>query len=745
MKIFDKRPLSLILCIMLGGFVFFSYAPPSYRLATPIIAVILFIISFFFFTEDKRKRLTTRFASLALLIAVLFSYVYFDVYFPIYNRYGENLEIVATVDEIDASTSPRKVTLITKTINGVDEEGFKLFAELGFNILTNVSEGAEVKFTGSFTDLSGAENHAAALNLKSRGYSAEVNVSSKIEVLAVNDFDSSFDLEVYRDNLARRAVLNSDADSGGLLSAILLGNKTYLNPQTALDFQRTGTSHILALSGMHLAILTLAIGNLLTLLNVNKKYRKIFEIIFVALYMALTGFSASVVRAGIMLIISSLLFLLSHKSDSITSLFITVALICVFDPCTVFDVSLWLSALATLGILILSEMNERKNETSKVPIYKQILKNVLFAFIASVFAMSATMLITAFSFHASSPLGLIITPLISPVISLFMNLGAIFLFVADFLPLGAAVSFVGDFISDVMGFFASLDGIYTSTDFSIVKLLIFVFSVCFFLFVILEIKRKKTAISVMCVLLAASFATSIITSAKIKNEVALDYSTSNVGETFYISSEGENAIIDTSSPTYYTALTAASEITDRGLTEIDSYIFTNYSSNMSEAVKSLLHSVKVDTVYIPTPVTKEENEQHKALVRLSEIYNAKFTFYGTDDMLFLGEATYFPTYRSSEDEKLAFTLKYGDEFYSYVSPKMLETNTKAVAFSIISGCHTLILGSHGSSDITQFSYNLDNVENLILSSKSFEITDNVTRGEHAPKVHVDPTHISLIH
>ena len=740
MKIFDKRPLSLILCIMLGGFVFFSYSEPAFKIVIPLVAVAVFIISFFIFDKDKGKILLLRLSAGALLAATLFSYVYFDVYFPISKRYNDELEIVATVDDIDASTSPRAVTLITQTINSVEED-FKILTHLGYDELTNISVGSKIKFKANIKNTTSNN-----LYLKSQGISGEIDITSDIELLAVNNLNSPYDLSVYRDNLSKKLVLNSDSESGGLLAAILLGEKSYLSPQIALDFQRTGTSHILALSGMHLAILTFAIAKLLSLLKLNKKLRKIFEILFVIAYMALTGFSSSVVRAGIMLIVSSLLFLLSRKSDSITSLFITVALICIFDPCSVFDLSLWLSALATLGILTLAEMNDKQAETdsSSVPLYKRMIKNTLFAFIASVFAMSTTMLITAFSFQTISPLGLIITPLISPFISLFMNLGAIFLIVADFLPLGPIISILGELICDIMGFAASFRGIFTSANFPIVKILIFAFTVCVFAFFILEIKRKKATVLIMCGLLTASFAAAIINTALIKDETALDYSVSEGKEAIYLSSDSENAVIDTSVPTCFSVAPQLTDLKSRGLTEIDNYVFTNYSYNIHEAAEAVLSSIYVEKMYIPAPATSSEDEIYKSISQLSRIYRTEIIFYSTSDMIFIGDITYFPTYRSSEGDKIAFTLKYNDEFYSYVSPKMFETETKAVAFSIIEGCHTLILGSHGSTNITDFSYNLDGIDTLIISSSSFKVSDNVTDGENAPKTYVDPAHISLI-
>ena len=114
-------------------------------------------------------------------------------------------------------------------------------------------------------------------------------------------------------------------------------------------------------------------------------------------------------------------------------------------------------------------------------------------------------------------------------------------------------------------------------------------------------------------------------------------------------------------------------------------------------------------------------------------------------MIFLGDMTYFPIYRSTDDEKLAFTLKANNEFYSYLSAGMFETNTKAVAFSLIEGCNTLILGSHGSNKyVHEFKYNLEGVSRLVLSTECFKIASNVTETNNSLKIYSDPASLALI-
>ena len=741
MNIFDKRPLSLILCIMLGGFVFFSFTIPAYKIAIPVIAIAIFVLSFFILNKEKSKIILMRLGALVLLLASIFSYLYFDVYFPIYKRYDEEAEIIATVEDINTTTVPIEVTLVTTSVNSNDEVGFKILLYTDVDTIKNVSQGAEIRIIAKLEGYEFSESY-----LKSLEISATITHVSEIELISVNNFNNTYNPQKYRNELAKEIIINTDAKTGGLLSALLLGEGDYLNAQTSLDFKRTGTSHILALSGMHLAILTLTISKLFSLLRFNKKSRKIIEIIFVILYMTLTRFSPSIVRSGLMLIISALLFLLSQKSDSISSLFIAVTLICIFDPCTVFDISLWLSMLATFGILILSEFNNQgRTGDSTESKLKKSCRNIIFIFLASIFAMSTTILLTVTSFETLTPLGLIITPLISPVISLFMNIGLIFILFTNILPLGPIIQFLGEIICDIIGYASSFNGIFTSADFLIVKIIVIAFTILTFSFFIFKIKRKKTVILIMCALLTVNYATAIISTAQIKKATALEYSASDKHEYVYISSESENAIIDACSPSAYSVVNSIGELRNKKLTEIDNYVFTTYSQNLSEAIECLVSNIHAEVIHVPLPSTNSERDLYNEISELSSKYRVTINYYDISEMIFLGDMTYFPIYRSTDDEKLAFTVKANDEFYSYLSAGMFETNTKAVAFSLIEGCNTLILGSHGSNKyVHEFKYNLEGVSRLVISTECFKIASNVTETNISLKIYSDPASLALI-
>lgn len=188
-----------------------------------------------------------------------------------------------------------------------------------------------------------------------------------------------------------------------IANAMLTGNQSGIEDSDLLDFRYSGIAHLFAVSGFHLSLWTGALYRLLSKVFKKKTYiGNIILIIFVLFFMTLTGFTKSVIRAGIMIIIMLGSRLIRHKSDSVNSLFIAVTVILLINPYSVMSISLQMSFLATLGILILSApvtepMNKLKNRIRPSFLYKAI-SVVYTTIIISVIASLFTMPVSALSF-----------------------------------------------------------------------------------------------------------------------------------------------------------------------------------------------------------------------------------------------------------------------------------------------------------------------------------------------------------
>lgn len=144
-------------------------------------------------------------------------------------------------------------------------------------------------------------------------------------------------------------------DSGSLAVAMILGDKREMPEKMYSDMRLAGIVHIVCVSGLHLSLWASLIIGFLTKLKTPRKIRNIIAALGVLFFMMLTGFSFSVMRAGIMTLVFLFADFVMRKSDSINSLGFSVLVITAISPFACASVSLQLSVLSTLGILIYNE------------------------------------------------------------------------------------------------------------------------------------------------------------------------------------------------------------------------------------------------------------------------------------------------------------------------------------------------------------------------------------------------------
>ena len=141
-------------------------------------------------------------------------------------------------------------------------------------------------------------------------------------------------------------------DARAFMTAILTGDRSLLNEETYLlaVLSVSGAAHVVAVSGMHVAFLV----SLLRMLFGKRPLANILCIPIVIFFMAMTGFSPSVVRAGVMQLILLLGMLMRQEYDNLTSLSVAMLILLAANPVSVKNGGLQLSFAATLGIILFS-------------------------------------------------------------------------------------------------------------------------------------------------------------------------------------------------------------------------------------------------------------------------------------------------------------------------------------------------------------------------------------------------------
>ncbi|HPC06345.1 MAG TPA: ComEC/Rec2 family competence protein, partial [Anaerolineaceae bacterium] len=227
-----------------------------------------------------------------------------------------------------------------------------------------------------------------------------------------------------------------------LLDGILLGNERNIPVDVANAFRNTGTSHIIAISGFNISIISALFVRLFSRLIANRKRVFWVTVSAVALYTILVGAQPPVVRAAIMGVAGLLGSLIGRRQTGMNSLVFTAAVMAGITPAMLWDASFQLSFCATMGLVLLadplSNWFERLVEKSIPGPQHSIFTRAVSEYILfTLAAQLAALPVLAFHFHQFPLSGLVANPLILPVQPLVMILGGLMLiFSLIWFPLG---------------------------------------------------------------------------------------------------------------------------------------------------------------------------------------------------------------------------------------------------------------------------------------------------------------------
>lgn len=210
-----------------------------------------------------------------------------------------------------------------------------------------IKVGSEIKLTGKFKDLNkmSYESFDYGRYLRSMGYKGLIYLKDYSIVGNNLMYEYIYKVKSYISNTIRYLYkTNSD-----FINSMMLGQKDDLSQNEKLMFTRTGTSHIIAISGLHTGILS---GLIIFMMGkINKIYKLIVLSTMMFIYSAMVGNSPSIIRAIMFMISLYLSFFLDRKMDKISTLSFIGILFIINNPYIIYNISFQLSFLATLSII----------------------------------------------------------------------------------------------------------------------------------------------------------------------------------------------------------------------------------------------------------------------------------------------------------------------------------------------------------------------------------------------------------
>lgn len=338
-----KRPLCWIGISFFAATAVFCCLYPGRMWAILLIAL-FGLAGLFLLAVPKLQNTALVFLSVAaaLLFCLAYTFLFSD---PVRQLAGTKITLSGTVSEVKRSSflvqgktdSGQKIHILVWCMPDAVPDRFASFA--------GQVDATEISSTDQFDSESYYRSRGIYLQGDLLSGSFSPGESSSVFTLMgrCNDF------------LCEKILSLLPRESGSLICAVVLGNRSFLSDTLNDSLDKLGVQHLLAVSGMHLTWMTGLFFLFLGRLGIKKRTKLVLGIGFTLFYMAFTGFGLSVVRAGIMLILSYLAELLYREADAPTSLAAAVLLMLLWNPFHAMNLGFELSVLSTAGVRMMAD------------------------------------------------------------------------------------------------------------------------------------------------------------------------------------------------------------------------------------------------------------------------------------------------------------------------------------------------------------------------------------------------------
>jgi competence protein ComEC len=261
--------------------------------------------------------------------------------------------------------------------------------------------------------LAGSVKSAALVTLVSRGWLLDEGAAA---------------LRAHVRDATRTAVGPWSARAAGVVTAILIGDRSGLDPEDERRLQEAGTYHVIAISGGNIALLTALLVLIGRALRLSPRGAAAGAILFLAFYGYAAGLAASVLRATLAGIIYLAARLLDHRGSALNALAVAAALAAASAPLSVLDPGFALSYGATAAIVVAAaRVAPRRERIQGEPRWRRAGRRVLLAVralgMATLCAEAALAPVGARLFGRISLAGLVLNFVAIPLMSLIQIAG----------------------------------------------------------------------------------------------------------------------------------------------------------------------------------------------------------------------------------------------------------------------------------------------------------------------------------
>ncbi len=507
-----RRPLIFPLIGLIAGIITGNYFDLPYNF---LLGSLIFLLATLLLCLKKNWEI----AGLLLIFCFAFILGFFNIqkqqYLirtdqPIMQHADAGRKTVEGIIIESPSSYPEKNVLIVRCVRLI-ENGTYIPVDGGVRLVIpadlNFSYGDFVRFHSSLKKIRNFNNpggfdYERFLNRQRIFATGFIADSSGIILLRKNSASSlKSHLESYRSYLKEIIYQNAPAPQREIIEAMTLGNQTAIPLNIKDNFSKTGTSHILSISGLHIGMVAATAFFFISLLLKSSEYLMLrFNIIKVSaaaaflvvlLYALIAGMGVTVIRSALMAFTFLIALIFGRQKDSLNTLALAGLVILIISPEALFDISFQLSFLAVLSIIYVVPRfsNISFHRFSTLPGWsRNIIRYLYMSVLVCLAATIGTLPLIIYYFNRASSVTIIANLIAVPLLgTLALALAMLFLLASFFSPL------VAGFFVKITSFFVliSIETInklasYSWSSFSFTRpnvLEIIVFYLFFFLFI----------------------------------------------------------------------------------------------------------------------------------------------------------------------------------------------------------------------------------------------------------------------
>ena len=745
MNFYRRRPLALVFTLCIAVLAACAFLAWYAKLMLLLVIAVMLPITVLTLKHRKISHICNMPAkafvpmtAAFVMSAVLLCVGYYDAYAGRFSSLGQG-EISAVVTDVKSS-APYSETYAVRilTYNGTKYHGKGL---LRFDGAPGLSAGDVISADASFIPLEDfySFTDASRTSLLSGGFVFAADaISEPVLEGRMRTADSTF--VGIRRTVSAKLSLYLGRESANIVRALFLGERDDIGV-IERDFRYAGTSHLLALSGMHLAVLTMAAQALLKKLSLPRRLGCLVIVVLTLSYAAMTGFLVSVIRAAIMLSVYHIAGCTREESDRVTALFGAVWLIVCINPAAVFDVGLQLSFFATLGVVLMSEAsahNEGRGYFMRTGLFKRTADELGRSAAISLGAVFFALPLQWLYFGEASTMSVTATLLLSPLCAGILMLTLPYLLLV-MLRWHFASALVGGAIDAVYTVMAHVAG-FLSRHAKIVwlgypfALPIFLCTAAVLVYMLWRRKYSWVhALVPMCAACALFFVCVLASNAFYGARVTLGYCAKQKNDVIFLASGDSTILIDCSDGTASAAALACDTLDKNGVSELDVLVLGELTRRHVGAVEELLSACRIGCIAVPTPSEEDEIYLLHEISRIADEFGAltrsyERSDYGCEVYIAGAHITFAPAGKlaRSERELLAFSADIAGVKIAYLGSCSWENER---VWSIADSADYVIVGRHGPNIKNGPTYSIEHEKRLVfISGDEKDIFDNWLSG-----------------